>query len=355
MKRSLSLKLYFIFFFLLFLNFSITSCSNDDGEGGGISSTKLTGIWVHSNKYGKYDYVFAFRDNMAFEEEVWQYTNKNDFLQRYNNDSYWVNYSLSGNTLIVGDFISKINIDGKTFSYTDGDGKKQSFTLWNGTMESFLDKVLYNIDPEDEKNDNTETTEVPQNLGKAPSGVYPVDLGLSVKWANCNLGSSTPEGYGDYYAWTDVVPINQESGHTTYIDYGVVDQISGTKYDAAYIQWGGGWRMPTDAECDELKQKCSKTWIKQNGIEGLLVTGPNGNSIFLPATKEVNGTFGRGKHKEGNYWTASKAPYNYDGAGEMNISEEFKLTTWNTGVEYGLSVRPVYGERILPFNEYHAN
>ena len=94
--------------------------------------------------------IQGFKGNKVFEEEIWEYTNKNSILQRYNNESYWNDYTLSGNTIISDDFSSDINFGGDTFSFTDGDGKSQSFTRWNGTIESFLNKALYDIDPEDE-------------------------------------------------------------------------------------------------------------------------------------------------------------------------------------------------------------
>lgn len=127
-----------------------------------------------------------------------------------------------------------------------------------------------------------------------------VDLGLSVKWATCNVGASKPEHYGDYFAWGETKPkfeyswsnylssIRNDRDCGTDLDplkdyaYPNNKSIAGTQYDAATKNWGGTWRMPTKEEMDELLTKCKWTWTTLNGIAGYKVEG-NGNSIFLPA------------------------------------------------------------------------
>ena len=129
-----------------------------------------------------------------------------------------------------------------------------------------------------------------------------IDLGLSVKWATCNVGASKPEDYGDYFAWGEVEPKEEYKWSTykwcngtystltkynTYIEDGpVVDNMTVLEVadDAAAINWGGTWRMPTQAEQSELRSKCTWTWTTQNGVNGYKVTSKsNGNSIFMPA------------------------------------------------------------------------
>ncbi|MBR6549760.1 MAG: InlB B-repeat-containing protein [Paludibacteraceae bacterium] len=148
-----------------------------------------------------------------------------------------------------------------------------------------------------------------------------VDLGLSVKWATCNLGAKYTEDYGNYIAWGELEPKTQyfwtsyklcegtSSTITKYCsrsDYGFVDNktILEPKDDAATVNWGGAWRMPTNAEFSELYEKCTCIWTTINGINGLLATSTiNNNSIFLPAAgRSEDGTFqeiGLG----GYYWT----------------------------------------------------
>lgn len=130
-----------------------------------------------------------------------------------------------------------------------------------------------------------------------------VDLGLpsGTLWATCNVGATTPEGYGNYYAWGETTTKENYSWSTyrwcngskttltKYCSYswfgynGYTDTLTTLEPsdDAAAVNWGAGWRMPTYDEFRELSNTI--TWTTQNGIYGYLATGPNGNSIFLPA------------------------------------------------------------------------
>ena len=151
-----------------------------------------------------------------------------------------------------------------------------------------------------------------------------VDLGLSVKWADCNIGASSPSDYGDYFAWGETSTKSDYSWATyewcngTYDSmtkycinskYGTVDnrKVLESSDDVARVKWGGSWRMPTVEEIKELydRSKCTWTWTTQGGRKGYKVTGPNGNSIFLPAAGNRNGTglFNRGS--SGCYWSAT--------------------------------------------------
>ena len=152
-----------------------------------------------------------------------------------------------------------------------------------------------------------------------------VDLGLpsGLKWATCNVGATTSEGSGDYFAWGETSPKVDYSwntykycnGSSTTLtkynnksNYGTVDNKTSLDLidDAARVNWGGSWRMPTRAEQDELREKCTWTWTTLNGIKGYKVTSKsNGNSIFLPAAGYRNGTdvFPAGSY--GVYWSSS--------------------------------------------------
>lgn len=129
--------------------------------------------------------------------------------------------------------------------------------------------------------------ESPQKENQSTVGKA-IDLGLSVKWANCNVGALIPEGVGGYYAWGETEEKDEYTDSTYkyrdsngYIDIG--SSISGTQYDVAHVKWGGSWRMPTEGEVTELVEKCTWKWTTSKGVEGLTVTGPSGYSIFLPA------------------------------------------------------------------------
>ncbi|MDO4190751.1 MAG: hypothetical protein Q4D14_03565 [Bacteroidales bacterium] len=148
-----------------------------------------------------------------------------------------------------------------------------------------------------------------------------VDLGLSVKWATCNVGASSPEDYGDYFAWGETSTkstydwesykyCNGKPYMTKYCtdsNYGTVDNRKKLEPsdDVAHVKWGGDWRMPTAEECEELKDKCKWEWKQRNGVNGYKVTGPNGNSIFLPAAgcRSDGSLYNVGS--DGNYWSSS--------------------------------------------------
>ena len=177
-----------------------------------------------------------------------------------------------------------------------------------------------------------------------------VDLGLSVCWAEHNVGASSPEEYGDYFAWGETEPKSEYTDETykfydknkkAYIDIG--KDISGTKYDGARAQWGGNWRMPRLEEIKELINKCSWHWTELKGIKGYKVTGPNGNSLFLPA---AGGRFGTEVGYRGSYG------YYWSGTLYENYSYYAYYLDFNSGHHYrndyyrnlGRTVRPVTDE-----------
>ena len=118
-----------------------------------------------------------------------------------------------------------------------------------------------------------------------------VDLGLSVKWATCNVGANKPEDYGDYFAWgeTETKSSYRENNSITY-GKNYSDIGGRSRYDAARANWGGTWRLPTKAELEELENKCTWKWTTQNGVNGYKVTGPNSKSLFLPAANIRSGS-----------------------------------------------------------------
>lgn len=156
-----------------------------------------------------------------------------------------------------------------------------------------------------------------ENESLCPDGNHPhmIDLGLpsGTKWACCNIGASTPTGYGEYYAWGETssksdfdwytYSLCEDGNKYTCADLG---DISGSStYDVARYLWGNPWRMPTASECQELVNNCSSSWTNENGVEGMIFEGPNGNKIFLPAA----GTSWKGNithvGDEGFYWSST--------------------------------------------------
>lgn len=180
-----------------------------------------------------------------------------------------------------------------------------------------------------------------------------VDLGLSVCWADRNVGASSPEDYGDYFAWGETEP-KKEYTKENYKHYDAITQtyheigknISGGKYDVAHLKWGGDWRMPTKKEIDELVQKCRWQWTEVDGVCGRLITGPSGNSIFLPAAGYREGNSSYAKNQKGRYWSGTGNP-TLSGEAERICfgSSSYMFATWNNHCYLGGVIRPVVPKR----------
>ena len=181
------------------------------------------------------------------------------------------------------------------------------------------------------------------NSGGLINGYEYVDLGLpsGLKWATYNVGADKPEGYGDYFAW------GEKKTKSSYTDnnsktYGKqMNDIKGnSQYDAARANWGGTWRLPTKAELEELKNKCTWRWTTQNNVKGYKVTGPNGNSIFLPAAGYRYGSSLYSAGERGDYWSSMpNESYSYD-ACRLYFDSGNQRVRWSRR-DLGLSVRSV--------------
>lgn len=189
----------------------------------------------------------------------------------------------------------------------------------------------------------------------SPSAGQAVDLGLSVKWANCNLGATSPRETGGYYAWGETAT-KEDFSLATYQYYVAekdsmytpegLKQIAGTKYDAARMTWGGAWRLPSRDEVDELCASCTWTWDSNTG--GYTVTGPNGNSIFLPVTGYKNGTETFNEFTSGIYWSGT----NYDREERHRDIYSYKLQfSEGTVPEYSVADAKELGHVIRPVTE----
>ncbi|MBQ8720601.1 MAG: hypothetical protein IJY67_00380 [Paludibacteraceae bacterium] len=152
-----------------------------------------------------------------------------------------------------------------------------------------------------------------------------VDLGLSVKWATCNIGAKNPEDFGAYFAWGEIKSKKKYTwdnykhcvdsydnltkyctksgyGYNGFVDYKCELEAED---DAATMICGQGWRMPTDLEIFELRQKCKWIWTNQEGVNGYKVVGPNGKSIFFPAAGSRGGSKREGVGEWGGIWSKS--------------------------------------------------
>ena len=225
-----------------------------------------------------------------------------------------------------------------------------------------------------DKDDNDDNDDV--NNPNIYLGHEYVDLGLKVKWATCNVGAEKPEDYGDYFAWGDTTTkyepgyaqsespqwkdgmwdgyswvnyrFSNETSNSLFkycdnIDYGF-DDITDTLTiltpadDVAHYKWGGNWRMPTQADFDELLKNCDCNYTTQNGVKGWKFTGNNNNSIFLPEAGDFEGTTCGGEY--GAYWSGTMSGFESAAMGLVLMEEDSWFTSEIPRI-YGNTVRPV--------------
>lgn len=197
-----------------------------------------------------------------------------------------------------------------------------------------------------------------------------VDLGLpsGTLWATRNVGAISPEESGCHYAWGEIEAVQDYYepgifGHNYKWGKNTSDGFKYTKYctissygyngfvdgkteldpedDAAYVYWGPLWRMPSLAQLQELCENCSWQFTQLNGVNGSLVTGPNGNTMFLPAAgcylwPDMNANYGY----VGDYWSRSLVA-DYPSSAHNMYTNDLYFECGSDGRSYGKSVRPV--------------
>ncbi len=201
-------------------------------------------------------------------------------------------------------------LDGILYIYSNSDVdifnvNKEGFVLSGGSSSSYY----RNIDLQSVYEQENPTTKITEG--------QKVDLGLSVKWAGWNIGANAPYEFGGYYAWGETFEKRtytpeyytlewENTGKIEYDKYGPSNAspiyIGRSEYDVAKVKWGNEWRLPSRDELEELIKSCTFTSIRYKDTYGLKVTGPNGNSIFLPfaGTKiKSNNDF---ENELGFYW-----------------------------------------------------
>lgn len=208
--------------------------------------------------------------------------------------------------------------------------------------------VVANIDSITFENSATET----------PTTGEPIDIGLSVKWASCNVDATESWEYGGYYAWgeTEEKDYYDWSSYkwcngslTTMAKYcansscGTVDNKTTLEPsdDVAHVKWGGSWRMPTFDEMTELIFNCTWQWTTYKNVNGYEVTGPNGNSIFLPAAGCRSGTEIIDRGSIGFYWSSSLNSNDSSIAGDLFFNNSNIGYSGSSNRCYGCQVRPV--------------
>ena len=181
-----------------------------------------------------------------------------------------------------------------------------------------------------------------------------VDLGLSVKWATCNVGATTPEDYGDYFAWGETEPKTEytwanykwcEGTENNMTKYNATDGLTTLlpEDDAAHVNWGGQWRMPTGKEMKELYDFCTWERINTGEHKGYRLTSTiNGNSIFLPAAGFKSELNHNAQESGNDIWSSSiSGPVSAKCINFVNTDSEHRFIYTSFSRHYGFSIRPV--------------
>ncbi len=234
-----------------------------------------------------------------------------------------------------------------------GGYKSQSYTV--ELSEGSAEKLTANL----EKTSRPADTNRNANNGNSLNGHEAVDLGLSVKWACCNVGADSPEEYGGYYAWGETEEKSDYSWDTykwckgsyytmtkycTKSSYGTVDNKTtlDPSDDVAHVKWGGSWRMTTKKELQQLIDNCTWQWTTQGGKKGYKVTSKkNGNSIFLPAAGYRYGSVLYDEGSNGDYWSSSLNEDDCGYACSLYFSSNYHVWYYWGSRDYGHTVRPV--------------
>lgn len=220
-------------------------------------------------------------------------------------------------------------------------GLEDNTTYYVKAYAKMYDYVVYG----EQKSFTTEKNdEICEPDGEIAGHGY-VDLGLpsGKKWATCNVGASSAERYGDYFAWGETRPKAEYTWGNSVINGEQMSDISGNpQYDAATANWGGGWRMPTKDEMNELVNNCQWEWMQVNGVNGARVVGPNGHCIFLPAVgyRIESSLYDYGNY--GDYW--SSTPYDNDNDGyacRLGFDSSNASLRWDGSRYHGLTIRPI--------------
>lgn len=233
------------------------------------------------------------------------------------------------------------------------------------TVDGDEEKETDDAGDDDVNEDGTTTIYPPTDI----SGHEAVDLGLSVKWATCNVGATVPEEFGGFYSWGGTeeqkyynfysckyiaqydIYNTKFSKYCTDEAYGDVDNktVLEPEDDVAHVKWGGSWRMPTVDEMQELIDNCSWAWTELNVVGGgyVITSNINGNSIFLPAAGYQYDTTIMHRWAMGEYRSSSLSDHSGSFtygfkfyAKDYRGNEDYSIDEFQRR-DYGCSVRPV--------------
>ncbi len=366
--------------------FSLAACNDDKEDNGG----SIIGLWKVTKFEGQ---VFGDEDISDPDEETyWDIKESgidvyNYYKGKLDGDVEHATYEYDGKTLVI---------------HNDGYyGTCTIKSLTSSKMKMFIDYLIvqYNVEFErvdalpGEKSSSGSNSGVTYPVFKSgtENGHDYVDLGLTsgTKWATANVGASKPQDYGNYYAWGEVTTKSTYS-ESTYKYFKDGDYHKITKYcsdseygnngftdskttldlsdDAAYVNWGGKWRMPTKAQQDELRNQCYWVWTESynnSNVKGYIVYKAKTSSdkgviiyedetpsssyklsdahIFLPAAGDRGDDGLRRAGSDGIYWSSSLYTDDSRLAWGVIFYSDYYDDYYNCGPRYyGLSVRAVF-------------
>ncbi|MBE6292222.1 MAG: hypothetical protein E7091_07415 [Bacteroidales bacterium] len=320
--------------FTVLMCVGFTACSEEDKE----PTNPLVGMWETDRKTGN-----------IYIDDVYIYTFKSDGTYTWNVGVYW---NGGGYYSYEDSYLTLSEAGGSTSVWAIMALEKKYFVVVTQSGSTY---TFYKSDEDGAKAEKMDVSGTVQNHEY-------VDLGLSVKWATCNVGASLPEEEGDYYAWGETSTKkdyswntykwskNGDSEFTKYCSQsiygyngGFADNLTTLEPtdDVATAKWGNKWRMPTMEEMKELCERCTWDWVKRNGYYGWKMTGPNGKSIFLPLAGYRYGTEVYGRGEEGCYWSGELFGYQNSGAYYLYFGRGY--FDWDNCHSrcHGLTVRPV--------------
>ena len=246
---------------LFALGFTACGGSDDDETTINFEKADLYGGWKYESGESCRLYYFSEEDSSGI----------------YIEDANLKNYNRQDITYNINDEVTSLTINKK--------GGIIKYTILSLTDQKL---VLKDIEYEDTWTLKRYTGNIDEEfpvISGFINGHEWVDLGLSVKWATCNVGAKKPEEYGYYFAWGETLPKSTYTEENCKTYGKELGDISGKlAYDAARSFWGSSWRMPTESEMQEIEDNCTMEWTSVNGVKGLKALSKiNGNSIFLPA------------------------------------------------------------------------
>lgn len=315
------------------------------------SGLNITQSCISGTKYDIVTHQWGDEWRMPTHEEfleLWNNTTK-EFISSYGHEKvYAVKFTASNGNFIIlpfagfkqeeklygsnyghywtADLLSNTSGEAKTFVVVSADGSNTSSAVkWNQML----------IRPVHGKRVDAEIDGLEREC---------VDLGLSRLWAKHNYGANTPTEIGTYLAWGELEPKTKYSNETYSLyndgEYKRIAFLKDDNKDVVVNNWGGKWAMPTYAEYKELIDYCTWTWVTEDNVSGYKVTGPNGNSIFLPATGYFINEKIVKNSSEGYYWSGEEyadKEYGY----RLRFQKDGKPAVGPNFKEFGLVIRPV--------------